>query len=286
MKMHNVFISYSTRETGKAEAVRNILEKNGIVCWMAPRDIPAGSNYTEEIPAAIRGCQVFLLILSQNAQKSTWVPRELETAVNCGKVIIPFMVEDFQLNDEFNFLLGAKHRYAAYQNNAEIMKVLVERIRAIIGEKPWAAEIVKQPHQEMQVNEEKRTAETVHTVEKKQVQWSEQISEPSMVEVSEEMTHCPICGKKLKQIVKPYRGEDEKKAATKCIVLWCIPVLLLSIILMSAAGIGFGVLIGGIWAAIDMADAKVIELRQKKGIYPFTALKCKKCKKQYVRKAV
>jgi len=187
MKMHNVFISYSTRETGKAEAVRNILEKNGIVCWMAPRDIPAGSNYTEEIPAAIRGCQVFLLILSQNAQKSTWVPRELETAVNCGKVIIPFMVEDFQLNDEFNFLLAAKHRYAAYQNNAEIMQILIERIRAIIGgEMP----------------------EPVHTAEEKREQPSEKKPESSLVEISDKTPHCPVCGRELIQKMKPIDGKD------------------------------------------------------------------------------
>lgn len=283
MKMHNVFISYSTKETKKAEAVLNILEKNGIACWMAPRDISAGANYTREIPAAIRGCQVFLLILSQNAQNSTWVPRELEVAVNCGKVIIPFMVEDFQLNDEFNFLLAAKHRYAAYQNNAKMMQVLVERIQAIIGGESPEPETEKYPKEEKQIKEDKRMAENI--VEKKQVQWSEKKPEPSVVEVSDGMTHCPVCGKKLKQIVKPYSGEDEKKAAKKCILLWCIPTLLLFIIFQSAAGIGFGVLIGGIWAAIGMADVKVIELRQKKGIYPFTALKCKKCKKQYVRKA-
>lgn len=245
--MHDVFISYSTKETKKAEAVLNILEKNGIACWMAPRDISAGSNYTREIPVAIRGCQVFLLILSENAQNSTWVPRELEVAVNCGKVIIPFMVEDFQLNDEFNFLLAAKHRYAAYHNNAEIMQILVERICAIIGKTP---------------------------------------GDGGGRGGGGQMTHCPVCGKKLKQIVKPYNGEEEKKAATKCILLWCIPTLLLFVILLSAAGIGFGVLIVGIWTAIGMADAKVIELRQKKGIYPYTELKCKKCKKQYLEKVL
>lgn len=129
--MHDVFISYSSVDAVQAETVRNVLEKNGIPCWMAPRDIPGGSNYTKEIPVAIRGCQVFVLILSHNAQNSHWVLKELDSAVNLGKVILPFMLEDCQLNDEFNFLLTGAQRYSAYQKKSEAMETLISRIRAI-----------------------------------------------------------------------------------------------------------------------------------------------------------
>ena len=134
--MHDVFISYSTKDLSQAEKVRDILENNGIPCWMAPRDIPGGSNYAREIPQAIRGCQVFVLILSDNAQRSTWVVKELDNAVNCGKVIMPLMLEDCPLNDEFNFLLTGAQRYAAYRKSAEVLNTLVERIRCITGRKP------------------------------------------------------------------------------------------------------------------------------------------------------
>lgn len=130
--MKEVFISYSTVDTTPAETVRNVLEKNGLSCWMAPRDIPGGSNYTKEIPIAIRNCKVFVLILSENAQNSHWVLKELDSAVNCGKVILPFMLEDCILNDEFNFLLTGAQRYAAYQKTAEAMETLIGRIRGIL----------------------------------------------------------------------------------------------------------------------------------------------------------
>ena len=158
--MHTVFISYSTKDTAQAETVRNVLESNAIPCWMAPRDIPGGSNYTKEIPSAIRGCQVFVLILSENSQNSHWVLKELDAAVNAGKVILPFMLEDCQLNDEFNFLLTGAQRYSAYQKKAEALEALIGRIRAITNgaAAPEAAEPVpetppetapavkKQPH--------------------------------------------------------------------------------------------------------------------------------------------
>lgn len=154
--MHDVFISYSSKDFSQAETVRNVLEKNGIPCWMAPRDIPGGSNYTKEIPSAIRNCQVFVLILSQNAQSSHWVLKELDSAVNCGKVILPFMLEDCQLNDEFNFLLTGAQRYAAYQKKVEAMEKLIGRIRAITEDRPAVQpmeEVPKEPEPQKEPEE-------------------------------------------------------------------------------------------------------------------------------------
>ena len=131
--MKQVFISYSSKDYAQAQAVRHVLEQNGITCWMAPADIPGGSNYTKEIPIAIRGCQAFVLMLSDNAQKSHWVLKELDSAVNEGKIILPFQLEDVPLSDEFNFLLTGAQRYDAYQRKSEALNLLVARIKAIIG---------------------------------------------------------------------------------------------------------------------------------------------------------
>lgn len=131
--MHDVFISYSTMDIVPAEKIRDILEQNKIPCWMAPRDIPSGSNYAKEIPVAIRECKVFLLILSANAQSSNWVVKELDNAVNAGKIIIPLMLEDCPLNDEFNFLLTGAQRYTSYRRSEETLKMLIKQIQAITG---------------------------------------------------------------------------------------------------------------------------------------------------------
>lgn len=130
--MHDVFISYSSKDIDITEQVRQILETNGISCWIAPRNIPGGSNYAREIPAAIRGCKVFLLIMSQQAQDSIWVYRELDRAINERKVVIPLLVEDVAFNDQFDFYLTGYHRYAAYEKTSEILELLVKRIQAVI----------------------------------------------------------------------------------------------------------------------------------------------------------
>ena len=134
--MHSVFISYSTKDMKTARMVHSILEKNRIQCWMAPEDIPSGSNYAREIPQAIRSCKVFLLILSDNAQKSNWVVKELDNAVTLGKVIIPLVLEECPLNDEFNFLLTGTQRYTAYRKSEETLETLIKQIWEVAGIKP------------------------------------------------------------------------------------------------------------------------------------------------------
>lgn len=129
--MHDVFISYSSKEFGAAQAVRVMLEEKGISCWMAPDSIPGGSNYTKEIPVAIRRCKVFVMILSENAQKSNWVLKELDSAVGHNKVILPFMLENMTLTDEFSFLLSGTQWYPAYIDADAELDKMVARIKSI-----------------------------------------------------------------------------------------------------------------------------------------------------------
>ena len=123
--MHDAFISYSTANSSEAYTVRNYLQRSGCTCWMAPDDIPAGSDYAEAIPKAITDCRVFILILSVDAQNSSWVRKELGKAIDKGKTVIPFMIRDFKLNDTFDFLLeNAQWCYAYQDRNAALQKML------------------------------------------------------------------------------------------------------------------------------------------------------------------
>jgi len=106
----SIFISYSSLEYGNAYALKQVLEANGISCWMAPQSIPSGSDYTREIPKAIQSCDIFLLVLSAASQASRWVPKELENAINEGKIIIPFHTDESSLTDSFNFMLSNVQR--------------------------------------------------------------------------------------------------------------------------------------------------------------------------------
>ncbi len=133
--MSDVFISYKAEEYSYAKWIKEIFEKNGISCWLAPDDIPGGSNYARTIPTAIDNCQFFVLLLSSKAQESVFVSKEVNKAINSKKRIMPFMIEECQLIREFEFYLSDVQHYRAYLNVAEATRQLLTEIKDRLGEK-------------------------------------------------------------------------------------------------------------------------------------------------------
>lgn len=129
---HSVFISYKSEEYNDANWIKTTLENNGIKCWMAPLSITGGASYASEIPKAIRECKIFVLLLSEKAQESKWVPRELDQAINEEKIIMPFVIKQCALKDDFNFYLSNVQRYDAYVNKSVAMEKMIKEIKAIL----------------------------------------------------------------------------------------------------------------------------------------------------------
>lgn len=59
--MAKVFISYSSKQFREASQVCEYLERHGVLCWMAPRNIDPGSNYASQIVQAIRDSSALVL---------------------------------------------------------------------------------------------------------------------------------------------------------------------------------------------------------------------------------
>lgn len=131
--MHDVFISYKSQDSAVAMRVVNTLEENGIPCWIAERDISAGSNYAADIPAAIAQCRVLVLILTASAQESPWIMKELDGAIAGRKLILPVKIGLFEISGAMSFLLTGVQYFDATINPDETMKHLVKRIRRAIA---------------------------------------------------------------------------------------------------------------------------------------------------------
>jgi len=132
----HVFISYKADEFDRAVVVKKHLEANHITCWMAPMSIRGGLSYAEEIPQAIRSCGVFVLILSKKAQESKWVPREVDQAINCEKLIMPYMLENCPLRNDFSFYLTNVQRYEAFRDPEETLDRMTRDIQNVLGITP------------------------------------------------------------------------------------------------------------------------------------------------------
>lgn len=102
---------------------------------MALQSIPAGSDYSCEIPKAIKSCEIFLLILSEDSQVSSWVQKELDNAINEGKFIISFHKDESNLKDVFNFMLSNVQRIEEFNRLSDAYKQLIDKITSFDDKK-------------------------------------------------------------------------------------------------------------------------------------------------------
>jgi len=130
---NEVFISYRSVEADKAYMIKEVLKKNGIGCWMAPESINPGSDYAHAIPDGIQNCKVLLLLLSQQAQESQWVEKEVLAAMEYGKVVIPFAIEKCDVVEPFSFMLRNVQRWDAYEALRDNLERLVKQIHGIVN---------------------------------------------------------------------------------------------------------------------------------------------------------
>ena len=127
--MKKVFISYTTHDIQRASAVRKMLEENDISCWMGDKDIHASNTYTADITKAIDQCRVFVLILSSYSQESSYVLSEFECAISKHKPVVPFIIENFRIREEFNFHIRQRQAIPAFEDWKEGMQKLLETVK-------------------------------------------------------------------------------------------------------------------------------------------------------------
>jgi formylglycine-generating enzyme required for sulfatase activity len=129
---HDVFISYSTKDKDAGDAVCAVLERNGIRCWIAPRDVTPGMVWGSAIIGAIHGAKVMVLVFSGAANTSPQIEREVERAISKGIPVIPFRIEDVQPSDSLEYFISASHWLDAFtealEQHLETLAKVVQRI--------------------------------------------------------------------------------------------------------------------------------------------------------------
>jgi TolB-like protein/tetratricopeptide (TPR) repeat protein len=101
-----VFISYASQDAAITHSVVENLERSGIKCWIAPRDVTPGSQYADEIVAAINDTKIIVLVLSEHAVASPHVGREVERAVSKRRRIIVLRTDAAPLTRSFEYFLS------------------------------------------------------------------------------------------------------------------------------------------------------------------------------------
>jgi hypothetical protein len=132
-KQKDIFISHSSKEKAIAEELCNYFESNGLSCWIAPRDVRAGEAYSSEIVTGIENSGLFFLLLTENANKSDDVTKEVDRAVKNKKKIIPFRLGDFVLNKELEYYLSKSHWIVGGSRPDKLYNQLLVQIQQSLG---------------------------------------------------------------------------------------------------------------------------------------------------------
>lgn len=140
---YDLFISHSSADAETARALVTDFENRNITCWMAPRDIPMGSSYHEEIVAAIENSRAVLLLFSGAANKSEHVLREVELAAQGKKPIYPLRIDVSEPAGGLKYMLANKQ----WVERKALGNRLVDTIEQLLAgaRPPRAEEKVERP---------------------------------------------------------------------------------------------------------------------------------------------
>ena len=132
---YDVFISHADPEKPAAVTVCKALEQKGIRCWIAPRNIPPGADWTATLAEAITHSRVLVLLLSEAANESNFVHREVERAISQRKPVLPVRLEDVPYATELELLLSSIQRFDAFPRPlSKYLSDLVNEVRLLIAE--------------------------------------------------------------------------------------------------------------------------------------------------------
>jgi hypothetical protein len=132
-----VFVSYASPDAAVAGALVESLERHGIACWIAPRDVKAGALYADAIVRAINSARTLVLVLSENAIGSSHVGKEIERASSKKRPIIALQIDNAPLTPALEYFLSESQWVEAQAENKEAAYArLIDAIREPEGAAP------------------------------------------------------------------------------------------------------------------------------------------------------
>lgn len=149
-----IFISHSSKDHEVASKICEALEENGLRCWIAPRDIPYGTQWAGEISKAIENSSAFLFLSSGSSNSSEQVSREIQLAIENSLTIIPIRLDQAQYSDANKYYLATIHCMIEY-DAAKTHKLVADIIEAL----PQA-----EPEQNTEKSQKKKTKTANHTL--------------------------------------------------------------------------------------------------------------------------
>ena len=103
---HEVFVGHSSADDQLAPGIVAELERRGIRCFSPPRDLPAGDLVAAALAIAIETSRCFLFPLTENANASEQLKREVEIAIGASRPVLPIRFAGVEPHDDLALLMA------------------------------------------------------------------------------------------------------------------------------------------------------------------------------------
>ena len=130
-KKHDVFISYSRKDSAIAEKICKAFDQVDVTYFIDREKIGGTANYFLKIADGIDNSKIMLLLASANSYKSDYVSIEIHYAFDQRVVVLPYALDDTFPPEDFKILLirANWHNF----NNDPIVPKLLTSIAELLG---------------------------------------------------------------------------------------------------------------------------------------------------------
>lgn len=104
---HQVFISYSRKDSEVVRPICGILNELGVKYWIDVDGVYSGANFKDVICKAIKFTKLVIFISSVNSNASDNVAKEIALADEYGKIIIPLKIDKSPYSSRIDYDLSS-----------------------------------------------------------------------------------------------------------------------------------------------------------------------------------
>ena len=129
---HDIFISYSRRDSQMVDQFVKRLEQEGFRVWIDRDGIESGDAFKRVIVRAIKESEIVVFFSSEPSNTSIWTAKEINIAVHYNKPIIPIKLDNSVYNDEVEFDLVSLDYidYTIPETRPAMMEKLVRTLKS------------------------------------------------------------------------------------------------------------------------------------------------------------
>ncbi|KJE93858.1 hypothetical protein CAOG_04582 [Capsaspora owczarzaki ATCC 30864] len=124
------FLSYSRKDKATAARLVDMFTEANVDVWVDWTSIPPSADWMSEICKGIENSSAFLFLLSPNSVSSLVCNQELDYAIQCGKRVIPIVIEDIDASIVVRTEISSRNYIFMRQtdNGAESFKTIIHAL--------------------------------------------------------------------------------------------------------------------------------------------------------------